>query len=108
MSDATPRLAAWRLIAFTEPYEWEGDWEAQTNWNVREYGAFREQYPSHVLAGEAMFRIGAQYYVLDYCLGQREAARPEYETFIRKYPKTEPYVTRPGRGFGAHHSSVNR
>ena len=39
----------------------------------------------------------AQYYVaviLDYCLGQREAARSEYETFIRKYPKHEPFVTK--------------
>jgi TolA-binding protein len=39
----------------------------------------------------------AQYYVaviLDYCLGQREAARPEYETFIRKYPKAEPWVAK--------------
>lgn len=167
--------AAWRLIAFSEPYEWEGDWEAQVAWNLTEYGAFRERYPTHELGGEALFRIAtarwvqagyteayhyffapdreafdarkrqldawfdtsgfgggtggpampqhpeqtatalklfrevvarypttesaamAQYYVaviLDYCLGQREAARPEYETFIRKYPKHEPFVTK--------------
>jgi hypothetical protein len=39
----------------------------------------------------------AQYYVaviLDYCLGQIAAARPEYETFIRKHPKAEPWVTK--------------
>jgi tetratricopeptide (TPR) repeat protein len=167
--------AAFRLIAFTEPYEWEGDWEAQSGWNITEYSAFRDRYPSHELGGEALFRIAtarwvqagytevyrytfapdrqafdarlraldawfnvagfgggtggvavpqhpeqtatalklfrevvakypatesaamAQYYVaviLDYCLGQRDAARPEYETFIRKYPKAEPFVTK--------------
>ena len=166
--------AAWRLIAFTEPYEWEGDWEAASAWNIKEYSAFRDRYPAHALVGEALFRIAtarwvqagypevyhyifapdreafiarqrtldvwfdgggfgggngnvvpqhpeqtagalklfrevvakypatesaamAQYYVaviLDYCLGDRDAARPEYETFIRKYPKVEPFVTK--------------
>jgi tetratricopeptide (TPR) repeat protein len=165
--------AAWRLIAFTEPYEWEGNWEARAEWNITEYGAFRDRYPSHELVGEALFRIAtarwaqagypeayhyifapdldalrtreralgawfdipfsgvgvggpvvpqhpdqtataltlfrevvakysatesaamAQYYVaviLDYCLGQPAPARREYEAFMRKYPKTEPYV----------------
>jgi tetratricopeptide (TPR) repeat protein len=172
---ASAGFAAWRLIAFSEPYEWEGDWEAQSAWNITEYSTFRDRYPTHELAGEALFRIAlakwvqagytevyhyfdapnreayearrlalavwfdtsgfgggiggtglpqhpeqtseplklfrqvvaeypatesaamAQYYVaviLDYCLGQIAAARPEYETFIRKHPKAEPWVTK--------------
>jgi tetratricopeptide (TPR) repeat protein len=170
---ASAGSAAWRLIAFSEPYEWEGMWEDQSAWNITEYGAFRDRYPSHELGGEALFKIAtarwvqagytevyryfsapdldayngrkrqldawfdttgfgggtgggvvpqhpeqtatalklfrevvakypatesaamAQYYIaviLDYCLGQGESARPEYEAFIRKYPKAEPYV----------------
>ena len=165
--------AAWRLIALSEPYEWEGNWQSQAAWSFESYATFLADYPRHELAPEARFniavatwvkagypevygdlfvpggwdmwksrlvfldqwfdtkRIGggvgepatpqpeqaaraqqmfrdivatsptaksasmAQYYVaviFDYCLSRPDEALPEYETFIREYPKADPFV----------------
>ena len=50
--------AAWRLIAFSKPYEWEGDVDAQVAWMFEKYGGFLAAYPGHELAGEALFKTG--------------------------------------------------
>jgi tetratricopeptide (TPR) repeat protein len=49
--------AAWKLIAFSAPYEWEGDIEARTEWTLKHYGAFLQTYPGHARSGEALYQI---------------------------------------------------
>ena len=49
--------AAWRLIDFSQPYEWEGDWQGKARWALEKYGSFMKTYPDHSLVGEALFRI---------------------------------------------------
>jgi hypothetical protein len=165
--------AAWRLIALSEPYEWEGDWAAEATWMIDQYGRFLADYPRHELAPEARFKVAvatwakggytevfhitldpagwdairkreayldqwfetkgfgggtlplpklapgeavkaqqmfreivaaspatpsaamAQYYVaviFDECLDQPDNALPEFESFVRHYPNTDPFV----------------
>jgi tetratricopeptide (TPR) repeat protein len=49
--------AAWRLISFSQPYEWEGDWQGRAGWELDKYGTFIETYPGHELVGEALFKM---------------------------------------------------
>lgn len=49
--------AAWRLIALSAPYEWEGAWEAEATWMIEQYGKFLADYPRHELAPEARFKV---------------------------------------------------
>jgi len=54
---AVAGTAAWRLIEFSEPYEWEGHWDAEAAWSLGRFGAFAAAYPSHELTGDALFKI---------------------------------------------------
>jgi tetratricopeptide (TPR) repeat protein len=49
--------AAWKLIWFTEPYEWEGDIDGQYAWTLAQFRPFVAAYPRHEYAGDALFNI---------------------------------------------------
>jgi tetratricopeptide (TPR) repeat protein len=49
--------AAWRLIEFARPYEWEGDIDARYAWTLQQYRPFVGAYPTHAHAGDALFEI---------------------------------------------------
>ena len=55
--------AAWRLIDFSQPYEWEGDWQGKARWALEKYGSFMKTYPDHSLVGEALFKIAVATWV---------------------------------------------
>ena len=50
--------AAWKLIDFARPYEWEGDIDARYAWTLQHYRPFVTAYPRHPHAGDALFEIG--------------------------------------------------
>lgn len=55
-SDIAAR-AAFRLIHFDEPYEWEAAWQARAEWLIGHYGGFVANHGEHELAGEALFHL---------------------------------------------------
>ena len=55
-SDVAGR-AAWKLIGFSQPYEWEGDWQGKAEWVLEQHGSFIKTYPRHELVGEALFKM---------------------------------------------------
>jgi tetratricopeptide (TPR) repeat protein len=55
--------AAWRLIDFSHPYEWDGDWQGRADWMLEQYGVFVNTYPDHEYTGEALFKMGVATWV---------------------------------------------
>jgi tetratricopeptide (TPR) repeat protein len=49
--------AAWRLIEFSAPYEWEGRWEDKAKWSLEKFGGFVSAYPTHEFTSAALFAV---------------------------------------------------
>jgi tetratricopeptide (TPR) repeat protein len=49
--------AAWRLIDFSAPYEWEGQWEDRAKWSLEKFGGFVSAYPAHEFTSAALFAV---------------------------------------------------